>query len=91
MANYQKSKEKRAFTLSEAAEYACVSQSTIKNWLAKGMLPYEELPSRGIGHHRFRRIRKDDLDEFLNQFYLLNNTQSKKKLNNELILLPRNT
>jgi len=86
-----KSIDKRAFTIKEAADYACVSRSTVENWLNKGLLPYEELPGRGNGLYHYRRIRKKDLDEFLNKFYLKYNiTQSyNKKVSKELILLPR--
>ena len=56
---------KRAFTISEAAEYTCVSKATLHNWLVTGLLSYEELPGRGDGSHRFRLIRKCDLDAFL--------------------------
>ena len=58
--------EKRAFTVTEAAEYACVSRGTLNNWLAKGLLKYEELPGNGE-KQRFIRIRKKDLDEFLDR------------------------
>ena len=59
--------DKRAFTITEAAEYACVSRGTLRNWVVSGLLPYEELPSRGDGSHKFRLIRKLDLDDFLNK------------------------
>jgi excisionase family DNA binding protein len=55
--------EKRAFSIAEAALYACVSRGTIEGWLARGLIPFEELP--GSGAYRFRRIRKVDLDVFL--------------------------
>ena len=84
---------KRALTIAESAAYACVSRGTIENWLAKGILPFEELPGRGEGQYRFRRIRREDLDTFLNSNY----KQPQEKENNkpqknkkELILLPRN-
>ncbi|MFC1694134.1 hypothetical protein ACFL1R_11565 [Candidatus Latescibacterota bacterium] len=82
---------KRAFTISEAAEYACVSRNMIDIWMAKGLLRFEELPGRGSGTYRFRRIRKNDIDNFLNQFYRQNSLSDKKKKSQELILLPRNT
>ena len=56
---------KRALTISEAAKYACVSRTTIDNWLSRGILAYEELPGGGSGAYRFRRIRLTDLDAFL--------------------------
>ena len=92
MANSDKTFNKRAFTIKEAAEYACVSRSTVENWLNKGLLPFEELPGRGNGLYHYRRIRKNDLVELLNKFYLKYYiTQSdNKKVSKELILLPRN-
>jgi excisionase family DNA binding protein len=58
--------EKRAFTIAEAAEYCCVSRGIVENWLTKGLIRYEELPGTG-NKQRFRRIRKIDLDTFLDQ------------------------
>ena len=83
--------QKRALTISEAAEYACVSRGTILSWIQKKLLPFEELPGRGNGSQIFRRIRRDDLDKFLNQFYHKCNLEHKKKLNNDIILLPKNS
>lgn len=62
----EKLETKRALTIQEAAEYACVSRGTVENWLANRLIPYEKLPGRGNGSQRFVRIRKTDLDEFLN-------------------------
>ena len=85
--------EKRAFTITEAAEYACVSRGTIENWLAKGLLKYEELPGNGA-KQRFIRIRKKDLDEFLDQ-YIKESKASKLKSakveHNGIYLLPKKT
>jgi hypothetical protein len=61
--------EKRAFTLAEAAAYACVSRGTVHTWIVTGLVPFEELPGRGGGLHRFRRIRKSDLDVFLDKHF----------------------
>ncbi len=85
--------QKRALTIVEAAEYACVSRGTIENWLAKGILPFEELPSRGNRQYRFRRIRREDLESFLNSNYKQPQEKENKKSQKnkkELILLPRN-
>ena len=91
--NKNKTYNKRALTIKEAADYVCVSRSTVENWLAQGLLPYEELPGRGKGIYHYRRIRKNDLDNFLNKFYLKNYTyrSETKNQSKELILLPRNT
>ena len=86
--------DKRAFSINEAAEYACVSRATVENWLIRGILPFEELPSRGNGAYCFRRIRKTDLDTFLNKHYQQNSfsvKQNKNKEFREMILLPRNS
>jgi len=67
MRDCEKTRIKRAFSMSEAAEYACVSRGTVHTWVVSGMLPCENLPSRGDGSHKFRRIRKSDLDAFLDK------------------------
>lgn len=60
--------DKRALTMKEAAEYACVSRATLTNWIASGLLPCEELPSGKPGQkYRFRRIRRTDLDRLLDK------------------------
>ena len=79
--------KKRALTISEAAEYACVSRATVQNWIVSGMLPYEVLPGRGKGTNCFRRIRKSDLDEFLNIHYCNPDKNFKKENADRLILL----
>jgi excisionase family DNA binding protein len=90
-AEQQKDFDKRALSIREAAEYACVSRGTIDSWLVKGLLPFEELPSKGKGKYCFRRIRKTDLDVFLDT--LRSNVQPKSSPKQthykELILLPR--
>ena len=86
MSDDKKTYNKRAFNISEAAEYACVSRSTLQNWIASGLLPYEELPGRGEGYHNFRLIRKPDLDEFLNKHYYKKKTPHNKKNSRELLL-----
>lgn len=70
---------KRALSVAEAARYACVSRGTLELWLAKRLLPFEELPGQGNGRKKFRRIRRSDLDEFLDRHYKDKN-QRKQKL-----------
>ena len=82
---------RRAFTIPEAAEYTCVSRSTIENWMEKGILPFENLPGRGSSKYQFKSIRKVDLDNFLDKFYQQNFKPNKKKESKELFLIPRNT
>ena len=45
------------FTVEEAARYLRVSKRTIYKWSSNG-----KLPTYLIGDHRYRRYRKDDLD-----------------------------
>ncbi len=83
---------KRAFTVSEAAGYACVSRGTLEHWLSKRLLPFEELPCTGT-KQRLRRIRKKDLDEFLEQNLVqtCKPPQHKaKQAHNDLFLIPKN-
>ena len=94
MKNNHKTINKRALTIQEVAQYACVSRGMVENWLNWGLLPFEELPSRGKGVYCFRRIRKSDLDDFLNRYYRqypqsekTNKPIELKKLN----LLPRDS
>jgi len=65
----KKPEHKRAFTVAEAAKYACVSRGIVELWIAKRLLPFEELPGQGNGRKRFRRIRRLDLDAFLDTHY----------------------
>jgi excisionase family DNA binding protein len=86
-----KESTKRAFTISEAAEYACVSRGTVDHWLAKRLLPFEELPCTGT-IQRLRRIRKKDLDEFLerNLVHTPEPPQKVKQSHTGLYLIPKN-
>ena len=83
-------KQKRSLSISETAAYACVSRATVENWISRRILPYEELPGRGSGAQRFRRIRVDDLQVFLDSHYHRSNRDHKEKSEDELILLPKN-
>lgn len=46
----------------EVAELLDISENTIRHWLRKGELP-------GVKFGRQWRIRKDDLDKFIEQHY----------------------
>ena len=81
--------EKRALSLTEAAEYACVSRGTVNNWISQGLLPFEELPGRGEGAQRFIRVRLEDLERFLNAHYNKPSQTAKVDRKEELILLPK--
>ena len=61
------------------------------NWLARGMLAYEELPGSGSGLYRFRRIRLADLDAFLDGFRHEVPVRGLSKSRPKIILHPRNT
>lgn len=50
---------KNVFTTFEAADYCGVHNSTIRNWIKKGILKSYKTPG---GH---RRIKKNDMDDFL--------------------------
>ena len=88
--NATESNSKRALTIAEAAKYCCVSRGIVESWIVKGLLPYEELPSNGSGAHQFRRVRRKDLDEFLDRYYHNEAMDTKSVETRELILLPRN-
>lgn len=60
--------QKRALTIQEAAIHACVSRGTIKTWIDRYGLPFEDLPGRGPGKYKFIRIRLEDLDAFLDAY-----------------------
>lgn len=79
---------KRALTISEAAQYACVSRGTIYNWLAAGLLPYELLPGR-MKKSKLKRIRIDDLQAFLDGYYRISRLTHRKKSPKQLILQSR--
>ena len=89
MNEVRKTYEKRALTVKEVAEYACVGRTTVEGWLNRGLLPCEELPGRG-GRYRFRRIRRADLERFLDESYRSNH-QEKQRDSEKIILLPRGT
>ena len=80
---------KRALTISEAAEYACVSRGTMENWLIKRLLPFEEFPGRGNGTQKFRRIRLSDLNKFLDSHYCESRQRNKAEKSEPLILLKK--
>ncbi|MCP4726720.1 MAG: helix-turn-helix domain-containing protein [bacterium] len=74
----EKTKIKRAYTIQETAEYAGVSRGTVLNWLENRLLPFEVLPGRGKGKKRFIRIRKTDLDRFLDDSLILGDPSNDK-------------
>ena len=89
MNTLKSNKTKRAVTISEASVYACVSEATVRNWIATGLLPYEELPGCGKGINKMRRIRKSDIDEFLDNHYIKTKPSRQKMTQDTLLLLPK--
>lgn len=91
MSDTIKTYNKRAMTITEASQYVGVSRGTIENWLKKGLLPFEELPGKGNGFHKFRLIRKEDIDKFLDSTYHDRGIYPKtdKEKNNDIFLLPK--
>ncbi len=51
------------FTINEAAQYLGVSRKTVNNWLRKGKISFETIPS-GL-----RRIKKEELDKKVKEKY----------------------
>ncbi len=83
-------KNKRAYNITEAALYVGVSRGIMEDWLHKGKLPYEELPGTGKGRKRFRLVRKDDIDSFLDKHLKKDNSKKQEQKKGEVFLLPRN-
>ena len=84
--------QKRALNIAEASAYIGVSRGTLNNWILSGLIPFEELPGRGTGSHKFRLIRRFDLDVFLESHY--HTLREKIKPQNprrEIVLLERTT
>ena len=75
--------------LSQAAEYVGVSRATIQNWIVSGLIAFESLPGRGDGTHKFRLIRKTDLDAFLDGNYHQPKESGKPENREKLTLLPK--
>ena len=83
-------KNKRILTVAAAARYSGYSRATIEYWLSIGELKCERPKGRGQGNYRFRRIRKEDLDDLLNKSYgLEKNNHQNQALNDEMTLLPK--
>lgn len=87
----ESSKNKRALTVDEAADYACVSRSTVDSWINKRIIPFEELPSCSEKKvYRFIRIRKDDLDAFLDKHRVVTEEQKVIPIpRTKAVLLPK--
>lgn len=89
----QNNKEKRILNISEAARYSGYSRGMIELWMNDGLIPYEELPGRGKGIHKNRRIRQTDLEAFLEKYYIKGENRnqhfSQGKVVDDIFLLPK--
>ncbi len=66
----------RWFTLTEAACYLGKDVRVLRKWVEEGRIACEALPPAfGEGKHRHRRIRQQDLDEFLDSNYEIRQPQ----------------
>ncbi|OGG03015.1 MAG: hypothetical protein A3F83_05500 [Candidatus Glassbacteria bacterium RIFCSPLOWO2_12_FULL_58_11] len=54
----------RVLSVNSAARYTGYSRAVVEYWLNDGLLPFEEVPTPGT-KNRCRRIRRADLDQFL--------------------------
>ena len=81
----------RVLSVNSAARYTGYSRAVVEYWLNDGLLPFEEVPTPGT-KNRCRRIRRADLDQFL-EMYLKKNGASGNPADREkretLILLDR--
>jgi len=81
--------DKRILSINQAAKYAGVSRGIFDDWIRKGFIYYEELPGRGKGYRRFIRIRRDDLDAFLDERRKRNTHQTAPGRPGSMTLRPR--
>ena len=66
------------FTVPEAAEYIGISKTTMYQWLAKRLIPHENLTPPGA-KKRIIRVRKEDVDAYLNRKYVSNKPKQLEK------------
>tara|TARA_R110000824_G_scaffold267826_4_gene456629 strand:+ start:512 stop:724 length:213 start_codon:yes stop_codon:yes gene_type:complete len=59
--------ENEWFTIPKAAKLAGVSAPTMRKWIASDLIEVAYLPSIGSGKYRHGRIRKRDIDDFINK------------------------
>lgn len=78
----------KLLTVKQAADYIGVARQTLQAWLQRGLLPFIELPAtRPRAVYRFIRLRREDLDDFLERHYRRSAIADKpaKSLSNQLI------
>ena len=81
---------KPLLSIPEATRYSGFSRGMITNWLDAGVIPYVDLPpGRGKGVYRNRRIRRVDMDAFLEKYYHTGRPNRKVTTADPIILLPR--
>jgi len=79
----------RVLSVNAAAQYCGYSRAVVQYWIDSGQLDYEEVPTLGQ-KNRCRRIRKADLDDFLEMHRKRNGTSGGSRPKSEpLILLDR--
>ena len=81
--------DKRILSVNKAAQYAGVSRGVFDDWIRKGFIHYEELPGRGKGYRRFIRVRRDNLDAFLDERRTRNTNQTVPERPGGMALKPR--
>ncbi|HUU26288.1 MAG TPA: helix-turn-helix domain-containing protein [archaeon] len=80
---------KRILSVNAAAKYSGYSCAVVQHWIDSGLLEFEEVPVKG-SKNRCRRIRKADLDQFLERYLKKNQAPRNSFQRKEtLILLER--
>ena len=69
--------ERVVFTAQQAADYIGISRTTMYQWLAKKIIPYENLGPDQTSK-RIIRIRKKDVDAYLDNRYVIKQNNVKK-------------
>jgi len=62
-------KNSKLLTIAQVAEAANVSRATVTGWLDRRELPFIDLPGKGDGSHRFRRIHPKDFLAFQRRYH----------------------
>lgn len=80
---------RKILSINGAAQYSGYSRAVVEYWLNSGLVPFEEVPTPGQ-KNRCRRIRKTDLDTFLEDHLRRNLAAASSRHKTEsLILLER--
>ena len=76
----------RIFSVNECHLYSGYSRGIIQYWLDTGLIPFEEIPKPGQ-KNRCLRIRKADLDDFLDSCLKKNGTIGVSRPKREPLIL----